>query len=308
MSTIASPRDPSLSGRRIPLLSFTTPTSSSRPSLDTSRSSDAPLSPTHPPPNAPTPADPPHAPSVVPRRNRAALREYYNLQAAAPTTSPPHPHPSSPGTSSLHSLHYDDEAAGGGGVDSPGFDAAAYVKATLEEKPLGEVLAIYQGVLGDVRALDAERKALVYDNYSKLIVATEMIGRMREGVGAGTGRREREGHGSTTGEGQGVESVEELVESIRRGVEGLRKEGESAEREARARRARARAVVGRVLGAPGRVRALVQEGKMEEARRAWEPELRLLERWKERGVGGGDVDVCIAEGEAALKGEAAAGP
>jgi hypothetical protein len=31
----------------------------------------------------------------------------------------------------------------------------------------------------DIRALDAEKKALVYDNYSKLISATETIHRMR---------------------------------------------------------------------------------------------------------------------------------
>ncbi|PBP26063.1 hypothetical protein BUE80_DR003038 [Diplocarpon rosae] len=302
MSTIASPRDSSLTGRRIPLLSLSTPTSS-RPSLETPRSSEAPLSPTHPTSNS-TPNPPTtstslstttttNPPSLIPKRNRAALREYYNLHATPLPTPLAHP-PSSPTTSSLHSFHQDDDV-GDGGMDSPDFDAAAYVRATLEEKTLGEVLAIYRGVLGDVRALDAERKALVYDNYSKLIVATEMIGRMREGVGVGAGK----GRGGR----EGVESVEELVESVRRGVEGLRKEGERAEREERAKEARRRAVVERVLGAPERMRALVKEGEIEEARRAWEPELRLLERWKERGVGGGDVDLCIEEGEAALRGE-----
>ncbi|PBP26092.1 hypothetical protein BUE80_DR002932 [Diplocarpon rosae] len=308
MSTIASPRDSSLTGRRIPLLSLSTPTST-RPSLDTPRSSEAPLSPTHPTssstPNPPTTSTSTttttttNPPSLVPKRNRAALREYYNLQATPLATPHAYP-PSSPTASSLHSFHQDDNVDDGG-MDGPDFDAEAYVRVTLEEKTLGEVLAIYRGVLGDVRALDAERKALVYDNYSKLIVATEMIGRMREGVGVGAGK----GRGGGEGPGrEGVASVEELVESVRRGVEGLRKEGERAEREERVKRARRRAVVERVLSAPERVRALVKEGEIDEARRAWEPELRLLERWKERGVGGGDVDLCIEEGEAALRGEA----
>ena len=31
----------------------------------------------------------------------------------------------------------------------------------------------------DIKGLDGERKALVYDNYSKLIAATETIGKVR---------------------------------------------------------------------------------------------------------------------------------
>jgi vacuolar protein sorting-associated protein 51 len=48
---------------------------------------------------------------------------------------------------------------------------------------------------------------------------------------------------------------------------------------------------------------LVTEGKEEEARRKWESTLRLLERWKERGVGGTDVLNCIEDGNASLRGE-----
>ncbi|KAG4432750.1 hypothetical protein IFR05_011780 [Cadophora sp. M221] len=84
-------------------------------------------------------------------------------------------------------------------MDRQDFNAEEYVRKVLEEKSLGEVLGIYRGVLADVRALDAERKALVYDNYSKLIVATEMIGRMREGVGeAGAGSGSGIGDTNTT--------------------------------------------------------------------------------------------------------------
>jgi hypothetical protein len=58
------------------------------------------------------------------------------------------------------------------------------------------------------------------------------------------------------------------------------------------------------LGTPEKMRALVKEGKEEEARTIWEPALTLLERWKERGVGGPDVVDCIEDGEAAIRGEA----
>ncbi len=190
-------------------------------------------------------------------------------------------------------------------MDKEGFDAEEYVRRVLEEKSLGEVLAIYKGVLGDVRALDAERKSLVYDNYSKLIAATEMIGKMRAGVGESGGGHDGRG-GIGQGKAEGFEGVEELVERVRKGVEGLRRKGEGRDRVERERveaQRRKRAVVERVLGAPERVRLLIGQGKVKEAKGVWEKEKRLLERWKERGVGGDDVGKCIEEGERALLGE-----
>lgn len=71
----------------------------------------------------------------------------------------------------------------------------------------------------------------------------------------------------------------------------------------RARKRRTRELVNEVLEAPARVRTLVQEGKFEEAQEAWRLPKKLLLKWKERGLGGGDIDACLAEGEAALKGE-----
>jgi len=220
-------------------------------------------------------------------------------------------------------------------MDKEGFNAEEYVKKVLEEKSLGEVLGIYRGVLADVRALDAERKALVYDNYSKLIVATEMIGRMREGVRVGDGGSGGSGGAGAVGlgvkvggigsvgsstrgkggiggaKGEGVEGVEELVERVRRGVEVLRKDAESnglskEEIEKAEQRRRASAVAERVLGTPDKVKGLVKEGKTEEARILWEKEKRLLERWRERGVGGTDVGECIEDGDRALRGEESA--
>lgn len=330
MSTIAPMRDSSVSGRRIPLIS--TPTSSSRPSLDLPRSREGSPFLSHAsnfssstnPHSSPTPGG-----AQPPKRNRAALREYYNLQAQRTTAgssslSIASQAPSSPSSSSIHSLANDGEELGGGAgglpsdLDREGFDAEAYVRRVLEEKSLPEVLAIYRGVLSDVRSLEGERKALVYDNYSKLIVATETIGRLREGVGDRSASASASGVGLGIGigagarraslvvDGMGVESVGALVERVRKGVEALRREGEEVERREReevVRRARTRKVVERVLAAPERVRALAREGKMEEARRLWTREKALLERWRERGVGGDDVGLCIEEGDAALRGE-----
>lgn len=55
---------------------------------------------------------------------------------------------------------------------------------------------------------------------------------------------------------------------------------------------------------PEKMRALVKEGKVEEARKQWEMPRRLLERWRERGVGGEDVGRCIEEGDGVLNAEA----
>lgn len=71
----------------------------------------------------------------------------------------------------------------------------------------------------------------------------------------------------------------------------------------RAKKRRTKELVSEVLEAPGRVRALVQDGKLEEAEEAWRMPRKLLLKWKERGLGGGDIDTCLAEGEAAMRGE-----
>ena len=163
MSTIASPREPSL--RR-------TPNSSARPSIDSYRSTIAsPINtqnPTQPPP--PPPPQPSSSSSSTPqpgakRSNRAALREYYNLRATAAARPP--------------RIELPDSEVDPSDLDAPDFDADEYVNRVVAESSLEELLKLYTRVLGEVRALDAEKKALVYDNYSKLITATETIRKVR---------------------------------------------------------------------------------------------------------------------------------
>jgi vacuolar protein sorting-associated protein 51 len=114
------------------------------------------------------------------RRNRAALRDYYGLRAqiqdsvASPTdqsrSSSVEPSQRDADTASTPPQKSHLQA-----LDHEGFDAGSYVKRLLETEPLGELLALENELVSDIRNLDGERKALVYDNYSKLITATDTI-------------------------------------------------------------------------------------------------------------------------------------
>jgi vacuolar protein sorting-associated protein 51 len=75
------------------------------------------------------------------------------------------------------------------------------------------------------------------------------------------------------------------------------------ERARAAKLARSRDLARQVLSVPERLRELVGGGKVDEARAKWEAPLALLRRWKEEGKGGVDVQDCIDDGEAALRGE-----
>lgn len=153
MSTIASPRD------RRPPSTHPSPSPSARPSTDSLH----PLSPV--PQNQP---NTPPLPALPRRNNRAALREYYNIRRP----------PAAPSPEDLAAEDARSEVPTSE-LDAEGFDADAWVERRLEDSGLGELLRIYTGVLGEIRALDAEKKALVYDNYSKLITATETIKKVR---------------------------------------------------------------------------------------------------------------------------------
>jgi hypothetical protein len=273
MSTIATPRDLSVNSRRVPLVA--TPTGSSRPSLELTRSTDG----------SPSPA-----PTQPARRNRAALREYYNLQKNVSTSSAPLLNDSASFTSSIHDFSEVSESE----LDSPSFNAQVYVKSALETQSLGELLKTYNRVLTDIRALDAEKKALVYDNYSKLIAATETIGRMRMGMDPlnPMARTLDPAIGGIYERAEGIRGeLRKMLGDEQRGE--MKRDGEGGRRK----------VVLEVLEAPEKVRELVKDGREEEARALWEQTSAVLQRWKERGVGGEDVHSCIEDGEAALAGE-----
>lgn len=69
----------------------------------------------------------------------------------------------------------------------------------------------------------------------------------------------------------------------------------------RARRRRTRELVDQVLRTPERIRKLLLEDKTQEAEEAWELPRQLLVNWKEKGLGGKDIDACLEEGDGALR-------
>ncbi|KAG5744046.1 hypothetical protein H9Q69_002287 [Fusarium xylarioides] len=263
MSTIASPRDPP---RR-------TPTNSNRPSFETSRSALSPVL-------TQGPTQPPGPPQQQQRKtsNRAALREYYNLRASAPRIEIP------------------DSEVPATEIDAPDFNADEYVAKVVEKSSLEELLRLYTRVMGEVRALDAEKKALVYDNYSKLITATETIRKMRANMDP------LNPMASTLDPAiaQIYSQASSIRDALRETVPSPDSE-EGKKRDAATRQQRTRELAAQVLATPERLRALVSEGKIAQARKEWVMPRKLLESWKEKGLGGSDVEECIEEGDEALR-------
>jgi hypothetical protein len=154
----------------------------------------------------------------------------------------------------------------------------------------------------DIRALDAEKKGLVYDNYSKLIAATETIRRMRANMDP------LNPMAATLS--PAIAEIYERADTLKSELKASmtpaqRAQAEMSEEEKAkiAKQKKSRDLARMVLGAPERIRRLVAEGKDEDAEREWEGPLSLLEKWKEEGKGGQDVQDCIDDGEAALRGE-----
>ncbi len=175
MSTIASPRDSSAAPglRRLPSASGT-PTSSGRPSLEAARSAvTSPVNNANPTAAAGTASATSTtagaATAAAKRSNRAALREYYNLRAAAAAAA----------ATTTPRIEIPDSEVPASDLDAADFNADEYVARVVAESGLEDLLRLYAQVVGEVRALDAEKKALVYDNYSKLITATETIRKVR---------------------------------------------------------------------------------------------------------------------------------
>ncbi|KAI4595718.1 hypothetical protein KJ359_006709 [Pestalotiopsis sp. 9143b] len=279
MSTIASPREPP---RRLPSQSLITPTSSTRPSLDVPRSAT-----TSPNPNNSTPTGAVPNPT---KRNRAALREYYNLRNKTVT-------PSVEVTDELGDNHEASEVPPSE-VDKEGFDAEAFVKEKIDESGMQEILKLYTRTLGEIRALDAEKKALVYDNYSKLISATETIRKMR------TNMDPLNPMASTLDPAiaQIYSQASAIRDTLREAVPQTTSTQEEAE-QSRQRKLRTKQLALEVLETPDKLRSLVNNGQMEDAREAWKIPRKLLLKWKEQGLGGKDVEACLEDGDAALRGE-----
>jgi hypothetical protein len=165
-------------------------------------------------------------------------------------------------------------------LDSPDFDPQRYVSHLLATSSLATVLKAENTLVGDIKTLDSERKALVYDNYSKLIRAVETIGKMRRSM-------DERGAPLTM-----TKTLGPAIAFVAETATGLIQEGEEQRR--RMREAKAtdgtdcrkaeKETVQWVLGAPSRLEKLLSEGQYDEATNDWEEIENLLDKWE--GVNG----------------------
>lgn len=204
------------------------------------------------------------SPAPARRQHRAALRDYYNLKTAVPAEAPPDPHPSEPDPSSSE-------------LDASDFNADAYVKSVLAGHGLEGVLRVEAGLVNEIKGLDGERKALVYDNYSKLIAATDTIRKMRDNMDPLTPTT------STLSPAVAhiAETARALVAGAGIGDDGNEADGGREGEEAVKVMRRQRDTVRWVLGTPRRLEVMLDEGKSEDAKKDWEEIQRILQKWRD---------------------------
>ena len=224
------------------------------------------------------------SPSVAHRRNRAALRDYYNIRPAEKDTSqePQANSLSVPSTGDGEPVSVASSPTANTELDNPNFDPESYISQLLATSSLSTILRAENSLLNDIRTLDGERKALVYDNYSKLIKAVETIGKMRANI-------EEKGGPMVMAKtlAPSVGFVAETATSLIREQgeskqlsggkeEDLRPEDKSVEK----------GTVKWVLDTPRRLRELLSTGRRSEAEAYWEEIKALLAKWE--GVSGVD--------------------
>lgn len=198
------------------------------------------------------------------RRNRTALRDYYNLKAAQQSSDQ---EPTTP------TLDPDQESE----LDKPGFDPEQYVRNLLSSEDLYGVLKIEAGLVSDIRNLDGEKKALVYDNYSKLITATNTIRFLRE-------KMDPMMPGTTTL----IPAIGHIAET----AAGLKKDMQDAHgtdghaANAGEEKRKQQEIVRWVLQSPERISEMMSDGRDDEAKAEWEKVEKLLQKW--HGVKGVD--------------------
>lgn len=228
--------------------------------------------PSHPPgsltstPTASRAASPTPTPTPPTRRqHRAALRDYYNLKTAASAADHPSPPPHRPSDP--------DPDPPASELDRPDFRADAYVASVLGGPGgLEGVLAVAAGLVGEIKGLDGERKALVYDNYSKLIAATDTIRRMRDRMDPLTP--------ATSTLGPAVAHIAETARGlVAGGGDGKGEVGEVGEGEEVERRRREKDTVRWVLGTPRRLEVMLEGGRVEDAKGDWEEIRGVLQKW-----------------------------
>ncbi|KAL1637233.1 hypothetical protein SLS58_009420 [Diplodia intermedia] len=276
MSTIASPRpSSSIRSPSSTRTSLEVPTSSSLGARSSSKSRNA------------------------RNRDRSALRDYYNLKSPGPTS-----HPAEGATGLGIDSVKEEESVETSELDREGFDAQVFVQKTLEREGLEGVLRVESGLVGQIKGLDGERKALVYDNYSKLIAATDTIRKMRTNMDpltpATSTLSPAISHIAETATALSASIAEHALPKSRSSspasVDGNgKKKVDEKEKQ--------RQTVRWVLDAPRRLRAKVGAGEMGEADKEWEEIRAVLGKWN--GVQGvEEVRMACEEAMASRSGSA----
>lgn len=216
-------------------------------------------------------------PQPNPRRNRTALREFYGIKNA-----------SKEGDSKIS----EESSRTGLGpeedetlteLDKSDFNAEAYVDSLLAKEGLKGVLKVEADLVSQIRNLDSDRKSLVYDNYSKLLVATSTIRRMRGNMDPLAP--------TTHTLGPAISHIAEtasLLSSSRLSIPprpsglgiDIRVDGDSTESQAAEKKRKEQATVRWVLNTPRRLREMLDQGQDEEAEKDWEEISRILDKWK----------------------------
>ncbi len=228
----------------------TIPSASPRPSLSSRRTS---TSTTDAPPDRGT----------FRRNKAAALRDYYGIKSGQASDTPP-----------KASLDIEKESE----IDRPSFSASSYVDKLLKEQDLAGIMKMEAVLVKEIWGLDGEKKALVYDNYSKLIGATETIKNMRERMET----RRMETSTLTPAIGHIAETASALSNDLFKKPPSSQVDEADVERK---KRNDQQGTVRWVLACPRRIDGLVERGKHEEAEQDWKEVSALLDRWSGvRGV------------------------
>jgi vacuolar protein sorting-associated protein 51 len=74
------------------------------------------------------------------------------------------------------------QSAGSLSLDSPQFDAEAYLEHVFKTRHIEELVPQSNALVQEVKALDSDLQSLVYENYNKFIRATETIKTMKVNV------------------------------------------------------------------------------------------------------------------------------
>ncbi|KAI9716723.1 MAG: hypothetical protein M1828_007585 [Chrysothrix sp. TS-e1954] len=203
------------------------------------------------------------------RRNKVALRDYYHLAEAA----------SEPKVLSSDFVTAQTEDIGQQShFDNNHFDENAYVAGLLDSDGMHEILRVESGLISDIRGIDGERKALVYDNYSKLIAATDTIKRMRGSMDPLAPTTET--LKPAVGRIEGMSA--DIAADLRSRLDG-RKGFAPGERERLDSKTQhpspQQDLVRWVLDSPRRLERMMREEKQEEARKAFAEITQLLDKW-----------------------------